>query len=122
MTNRRNSLCELVTKLVASQIETLLNTFSDKLAEKFNENERKIEELKKTINEKTINDKRMDLVENRVSEQEYNMRDVIEAHIKIIQMIENLEKQRIEENQQVLHLLTDIKNGIQSNQQVGIEN
>ena len=103
MTNRRKSLFELVTKLVASQIETLLNTFSDKLAEKFNENERKIEELKKTIN-----DKRMDLVENRVSEKEYNMRGVMEAYIKMIQMIEKLE----EKNQQVL---SDIKNGVQSN-------
>ena len=94
MTNRRKSLFELVTKLVASQIETLLNTFSDKLAEKFNENERKIEELKKTIN---MNDLRMDLVENRVSEKEYNMRGVMEA------------------NQQVLQLLSDIKDGVQSN-------
>ena len=94
MTNRRKSLFELVTKLVASQIETLLNTFSDKLAEKFNENERKIEELKKTINMKDdvanrleTNDKRMDLVENRVSEKEYNMRGVMEAHIKMIQQL-----------------------------------
>ena len=86
MTNRRKSLFELVTKLVASQIETLVNTFSDKLAEKFNENERKIEE-------------RMELVENRVSEKEYNMRGVIEGIQKILQ------------------LLGDIKNGVQSNQQ-----
>lgn len=96
MTNRRKSLFELVTKLVASQIEILVNTFIDKLAEKFNENERKIEE-------------RMELVENRVSEKEYNMRDVIEAIPKILQ------------------LLGDIKNGVQSNQQLtdeqaGIEN
>lgn len=141
MTNRRKSLFELVTKLVASQIETLLNTFSDKLAEKFNENERKIEELKKTINMKDsraqkrvndlqndvanrleTNDKRMDLVENRASEKEYNMRGVMEAQIKVIQMFEKLDKQRKEEmnrrwesNQQLLQLLGDIKNGVQSN-------
>lgn len=141
MTNRRKSLFELVTKLVASQIETLLNTFSDKLAEKFNENERKIEELNKTINMKDsraqkrvndlrndvanrleTNDKRMDLVENRASEKEYNMRGVMEAQIKVIQIFEKLDKQRKEEmirrweaNQQLLQLLSDIKNGVQSN-------
>ena len=99
MTNRRKSLFELVTKLVASQIETLLNTFSDKLAEKFNENERKIEELKKTIN---MNDSReMDLVENRVSEKEYNMRGVIEAHIKMIQMNEKLEIENTSQPNQI---------------------
>lgn len=141
MTNRRKSLFELVTKLVASQIETLLNTFSDKLAEKFNDNERKIEELNKTINMKDsraqkrvndlrndvanrleTNDKRMDLVENRASEKEYNMRGVMEAQIKVIQIFEKLDKQRKEEmnrrweaNQQLLQLLGDIKNGVQSN-------
>ena len=107
MTNRRKSLFELVTKLIASQFETLFNTFSDKLAEKFNENERKIEELKKTINMK----------DSRDSEKEYNMRDVMEAHIKIIQMIEKLEKQRIEENQQVLgDEQAEIENTSQPNQ------
>lgn len=86
MTDRRKSLFELVTKLVTTQIETLLNTFSDKLAEKFNENS------------------------SRASEKEYNIRAVMDAQIKIMQIFENLDKQ-----------LTDEKNGI-ADEQAGIEN
>lgn len=129
MTNRRKSLFELVTKLVASQIETLLNTFSDKLAEKFNENERKIEEVNKTINmkdsraQKRVNDlrndvanrleridKRMDLVEDRLLEKGYAMYSIDEA-FKI--MKDGLGK--MAQNHQIKELLGAIKNGVQSN-------
>lgn len=77
MTNRRKSLFELVTKLIARQIETLLNTFSDKLAEKFNEN-----------------DKRMDLVENKLAEKGYSMNSTIEAFKKVNDGIEETENEK----------------------------
>lgn len=129
MTNRRKSLFELVTKLVASQIETLLNTFSDKLAEKFNENERKIEELKKTMNmkdsraQKRVNDlrddvanrleridKRVDLVENKLAEKGYAIYSIDEAFKKIKDGLG-----KMAQNHQIKELLGDIKNGVQSN-------
>lgn len=137
MTNRRKSLFELVTKLVASQIETLLNTFSDKLAEKFNENERKIEAVKRTINmkdsraQKRVNDlrndvanrleridKRVDLVEDRLLEKGYAMYSIEDAFKKVSdglgEMVDIHTKEMVQ-NHQIKQLLGDIKNGVQSN-------
>ena len=137
MTNRRKSLFELVTKLVASQIETLLNTFSDKLAEKFNENERKIEELNKTINmkdsraQKRVNDlrddvanrleridKRVDLVENKLAEKGYAMYSIVDAFKKVndgLGKMVDIHTKEMAQNHQIKELLSDIKNGVQSN-------
>lgn len=137
MTNRRKSLFELVTKLVASQIETLLNTFSDKLAEKFNENERKIEEVNKTINmkdsraQKRVNDlrndvanrleridKRVDLVENKLAEKGYAMYSIVEAFKKVndgVGKMVDIHTKEMAQNHQIKELLSDIKSGVQSN-------
>ena len=131
---------ELVTKLVASQIETLLNTFSDKLAEKFNENERKIETVKKTMNmkdsraQKRVNDlrndvanrleridKRMDLVEDKLAEKGYTMNSIADAFKKVSDDLGKMLDNRAEQvalryqNQQIYQLLADIMNGVQSN-------
>lgn len=137
MTNRRKSLFELVTKLVASQIETLLNTFSDKLAEKFNENERKIEAVNKTINmkdsraQKRVNDlrddvanrleridKRVDLVEDKLAEKGYAMYSIVEAFKKVndgVGKMVDIHTKEMAQNHQIKELLSDIKNGVQSN-------
>ena len=84
MTNRRKSLFELVTKLVARQIETLVNTFSDKLAEKFNEN-----------------DKRMELVENKLAEKDYSMHSTVEAFKKLNDGIEEIEVENTSQQNQI---------------------
>ena len=84
MTNRRKSLFELVTKLVAKQIETLVNTFSDKLAEKFNEN-----------------DKRIDLVENKLAEKGYSMNSTVEAFKKINDEIEEIGVENTSQQNQI---------------------
>ena len=84
MTNRRKSLFELVTKLIARQIETLVNTFSDKLADKFNEN-----------------DKRIDLVENKLAEKGYSMNSTVEAFKKVNDEIEEIGVENTSQQNQI---------------------
>ena len=84
MTNRRKSLFELISKLVATQIETLVKTFSDKLAEKFNEN-----------------DKRIDLVENKLAEKGYSMNSTVEAFKKVNDEIEEIGVENTSQQNQI---------------------